>query len=274
MSDEHLRQRLRTAADAHRPDRERMLARIERGMHEQPAAPEPERRPAVGWVRIAGVTAGVAGALAVGGFAVGAALRPDPAPQKQQVAVEPSTAPSPDATSRSPRPSDPASRGSSSASATASPPASEDKRRSPSASTSTRTAPAGSGERAEELWGDGSVDPGSNDYWGQSNVTFKTKEQLTSLTVELRVAQTGKVADTGNWRSLPADDFTASVAERDGFLVYRWVLRPGRSVPVGEHVFAGQYDHAQGGRDASDDRYSVTGRAGGGQRVAVDGDFE
>ncbi|MGD6746255.1 hypothetical protein ACOKM3_31005 [Streptomyces sp. BH106] len=222
MSEEHLRQQLREAADAHRPDRARMLARVERGMHERPAADEPERRPAVGWVRIAGITAGVVGALAVGGFAVGSALRPDPAPRQQQVAVSP-----------------------------------------------TQTPP----QAGNPLWADGSVDPGSNAYWAQSNVTFKTNSQLTGLTVELRVAQTGKVNSTGHWRSLPADDFTESVTERDGFLVYRWVLRPGRSVPVGEHVFAGQYNHAEGGRDAGADDYVVTGRTRDGQRVSVDGDF-
>ncbi|WP_425835378.1 hypothetical protein [Streptomyces fractus] len=220
MTEEHLRQQLREAADAHRPDRARMLARVERGMHERPATDEPERRPAVGWLRIAGITAGVVGALAVGGFAVGSALRPDPAPPRQ-VTVSPA---------RSPQGADP-------------------------------------------LWADGSVDPGSNRYWAQSNVTFKTKSELDGLTVELRVAQTGKVSSTGHWRSLPAADFTESVTERGGFLVYRWVLRPGRTVPVGEHVFAGQYDHAEGGRDAGADDYVVTGRTGGGQRVSVDGDF-
>lgn len=210
MSEEDVRQRLRAAADAHRPDRARMLARVERGMH------EPERRPTVGWVRIAALTAGAAGALAVGGFAVGSALRTDPGPQQRQVAVSPA---------------------------------------------------------ADPLWADGSVDPGSNAYWAQSNVTFRTKTELAELTVELRVAQTGKVNSTGHWRSLPAGDFKESVTERDGFLVYRWVLRPGRTVPVGEHVFAGQYNHAEGGRDAGGDSYAVTGRTTGGQRAVVDGDF-
>lgn len=237
MSDE-LRDRLRHAAGAHRPDRERMLARIERGMDERPAA-EPERRPPVGWVRIAGVTAAVAGLLAAGGFAVGAALRQDDGPQRRTVAVSPEPA-------GTGRPSAPE-----------------------------RSAPDSPSAPADgPLWSDGSVDPGSNAYWAQSDVTFKTKEQLSSLTVELRIARTSGVADTGNWRSLPAEDFTVSVAERGGFLVYRWVLKSGRTVPAGEHVFAGQYNHATGERDASDDRYAVTGRvASGGELVAVDGDF-
>ncbi|WP_338695210.1 hypothetical protein V2W30_09320 [Streptomyces sp. Q6] len=277
MSDD-LRQRLREAADTHRPDRERMLARIERAMHEQPAARPERHRPAVGWVRIAGVTAGVAGVLAVGGFAVGAALRQDETPQ-QRVAVSPTptTAPSPDATSREPRPSTTAT-----SSGNAAEPSRTPER---SASSGPAKPSAGSGGGSDEkppvndttdgpLWSDGSVDPGSNDYWGQSNVTFKTKDPLSELTVELRVAQTGKVASTGHWRSLPADDFTESVDEKDGFLVYRWVLKDGRTVPAGESVFAGQYDHASGGRDASDDRYSVTGRTTAGRDASVGGDFE
>ncbi|MGY0023095.1 hypothetical protein [Streptomyces sp. cg35] len=279
MNDD-LRRRLREAAGTHRPDRERMLARVERGMSDpHPAVPE-RRGPAVGWVRIAGITAGVAGALAVGGLAVGAALRGDEGPT-QTVAVTPTPAPArtptADATSRGPRPSgsasapdgqpasSPASRHTGSAPTRS--PADRGKATAPSAPTATATTDG-------PLWSDGSVDPGSNDFWAQSDVTFKTKEQLASLTVELRVAQTGRVADTGNWRSLPAEDFTVSVAERDGFLVYRWVLRSGRTVPPGQHVFAGQFDHAEGGRDAGRDTYSVSGRTSDGERVTVGGDFE
>ncbi|MEV3856527.1 hypothetical protein AB0J38_19645 [Streptomyces sp. NPDC050095] len=279
MNDE-LHQRLREAADAHRPDRERMLARIERGMQEDPALrPEP-RRPAVGWVRIAAVTAGVAGVLAAGGFAVGAALRDDGAPQ-QQVAVSPTPTPSPGATSRSPKPSDPsAPSASSSAAGGASAPA-----HTPRHSPSGPAKPSASGKAAPPaapsatattdgpLWSDGSVDPGSNDYWAQSNVTFKTQQSLSALTVELRVAQTGGVTNTGSWRSRPADDFTVSVTERDGFLIYRWTLKPGRTVPSGEFVFAGQYDHATGGRDAGGDTYTVTGRTAHGEQATVGGDF-
>ncbi|MYW66564.1 hypothetical protein GTY65_21230 [Streptomyces sp. SID8379] len=273
---EELRQRLREAAGTHRPDRERMLARIERGMSEPlTAGVRPARRgPAAGWARVVGVTAGVAGVLAVGGFAVGAALRPDDGP-RQTVAVSPTPdPPSPAATSHGPepsatptgRPSHSAPRTDDSASAPATPSKSADDR--PPA------VPDASSTSDGPLWSDGSVDPGSNDYWGQSDVTFRTKEQLSALTVELKVAQTGAVADTGSWRSLPSEDFTVSVEERDGFLVYRWVLRPGKSVPVGEFVFAGQYDHADGGRDASDDTYTVSARTGAGEPAAVGGDFE
>ncbi|MFD8570980.1 hypothetical protein [Streptomyces sp. NPDC059639] len=275
MSDE-LRRRLRTAADAHRPDRARMLARIERGMAEPPAAGVPSRGrgPAVGWVRIAGVTAGVAGALAVGGFAVGAALRPDDEP-RQTVAVSPSpTAASPDATARERTPT---------ASATGSPSPSAPRRHEtssapakPSNGTGDAKPPASPGPETTSdgpLWSDGSVDAGSGEYWSQSDITFKTGERLSSLTVELRIAQTGGVADTGNWRSLPAEDFSVSVAEHGGFLVYRWQLRPGRTVPTGEFVFAGQYNHAAGGRDAAKDTYTVSARTTDGERAAVGGDF-
>ncbi|GAA2289394.1 hypothetical protein OKJ48_44210 [Streptomyces kunmingensis] len=274
MNDE-VRQRLRDAADAHRPDREGMLARIERGMSDPLAAPAGQRRPAVGWVRIAGATAGVAAALAVGGFAVGAALRQDDGP-RQTVAVTPtpSAVPTPtaDATSRGPEPSDsPASTHSSPVEPpTPHHPASEPAR--PPAGTKATT-PAATATTDGPLWSDGSIDPGSNDYWAQSDITFKTKDRLTALTVELRVAQTGEVSDTGNWRSLSAEDFTVSVAEGDGFLVYRWVLKAGRTVPAGEYVFAGQYDHAQGGRDAGGDTYSVSARTEEGDRAAVGGDF-
>lgn len=112
----------------------------------------------------------------------------------------------------------------------------------------------------------------SNDFWAQSNVTFKTSEQLTTLTVQLKIAETGGVTDTGAWRSPPESDFTLTVAEKDGFLVYTWVLKDGRTVPKGEWVFAGQYNHQRGGRDAKDDSYTVTATAKSGD-LAVKGGF-
>jgi hypothetical protein len=71
---------------------------------------------------------------------------------------------------------------------------------------------------------------------------------------------------------LPEDDFAFTVAERDGFLVYTWTLKEGRTVPAGEWVFAGQYDHRGPTRDAYGDRYAATGTAGS-ERLSVAGDF-
>ncbi|MFG2323637.1 hypothetical protein [Streptomyces sp. NPDC048568] len=122
------------------------------------------------------------------------------------------------------------------------------------------------------LWSAGAVDPHSNEFWAQSNITLRTSAPLTALTVELRVAQTGSVTSTGAWRSLPEADFTFTAGERDGFLVYRWTLRPGRTVPAGEWMFAGQYNHERGGRDARGDRYSASATAASG-RHSVEGGF-
>ncbi|MFE6618700.1 anti-sigma factor [Streptomyces sp. NPDC057740] len=267
---DELRARLHEAAEGHEPDRARILARIERGM----AAPSGQshrdhrasRPPVYGWARVVTATAAVAGVLAVGGYAVASAVKED-TPQ-QTVATSPTPAPSPDATSRPPAPpappadptpgDTPGSRGTNGAPT-----------RQP---TPTAAPPAAEGEEDGPLWSDGSVDPHSNDFWAQSNLTLKTSEQLTALTVRLRVAQTGGVNNAGAWRSLPEDDFTLTVEEKDGFLVYTWVLKEGRTVRAGEWVFAGQYDHERGGRDAQDDRYAMTATAGG-EQLSVAGGF-
>lgn len=76
------------------------------------------------------------------------------------------------------------------------------------------------------------MDPHSNDFWAQSNVTLKNADKLTSLTVELKIRQTGGVSDTGSWRSAPESDFTTTVTEKDGFLVYTWVLKDGHTLAV------------------------------------------
>ncbi|WP_405580095.1 hypothetical protein [Streptomyces sp. NBC_01190] len=69
-----LPERLREAADAHRPDRARILARVERaiGGDRQPAEDRRGERPTAPWTRIAAVTAAAAGVIGIGGLAVGA----------------------------------------------------------------------------------------------------------------------------------------------------------------------------------------------------------
>ncbi|MFI1565733.1 hypothetical protein ACH4ZX_22220 [Streptomyces sp. NPDC020490] len=260
-----LRARLHEAAEAHQPDRARILARVERGMSEHGRTGHRAVRPPVwSWARVVGATAAVAGMLAVGGYAVASAVKDD-TPAPQTVAVSPTPTPSPDATSRAPLPPvDPTPSGA--------PPS-----RTPSASPSGRPSasasalPSAGTESDGPLWSDGSVDPHSNDFWAQSDVTLKTTRELTALTVQLKVAQTGGVSSAGAWRSLPEQDFTLTVDERGGFLVYTWVLKEGRTVPKGEWVFAGQYDHARGGRDAKDDGYTIRGTADGRQRTVGGG---
>lgn len=225
--DEELRARLRAAAGAHRPDRARILARVEHGMAAEDRGRTRTRTRLPGWVRVAGATAAVAGVLVAGGYTVASAVRDD-APAQRSVAAPPGA--------REPEAREPGAR------------------------------------ESGPLWSSGAVDPHSNEFWAQSNVTLGTPTPLTSLTVELRVAQTGSVTSTGAWRSLPEDDFTFTLDERDGFLVYRWTLKAGRTVPAGEWMFAGQYNHERGGRDAGGDRYSAAATAASGP-LTVRGDF-
>ncbi|MCM9083516.1 hypothetical protein L1606_36530 [Streptomyces spororaveus] len=225
MTDE-LRGLLRESAEAHQPDRARMLARVERGTARPGTARrsrDRERTRALSWPRIVLATLATAGTLTASALMVvdvDAVHDPDPP-------------------------------------------------RSPSA-VGRAVPPTAAGSRTEDgpLWADGSVDPHSNAYWAQSNVTLKAGEPLTALVVELRIALTEGVKDTGNWRTRPAADFDLSARQEGGFLVYRWTLKPGRTVPPGEHVFAGQYDHATGGRDAKDDTYRIDATAGAAERGA------
>jgi hypothetical protein len=265
---EELRARLHAAAEAHEPDRARILARVERGMAAQSRPSRRATRPPLwGWARVAGATAGVAAVLAVGGYAVASAVKGDP-PAQQTVTVSPTPTPSPDATSRPPvRTTDPAPPAGSHGSGNAGTPAST-----APASGSGTAAPPASGAQDGPLWSGGSVDPHSNDYWAQNNLTLKTSEELTSLTVVLKIGQTGGVSSTGAWRSLPEQDFTSTVAEKDGFLVYTWVLKQGRTVPAGQWVFAAQYDRGHSGRNAGKDSYTVTATARG-EGLAVKGGF-
>ncbi|MGW4049976.1 hypothetical protein ACWENA_04040 [Streptomyces sp. NPDC004779] len=229
MDEERLRGELREAALAHRPDRARMLARVEQGFSTPPAdrarapfrarkplgAQPPLRTPSGGrprWTATAAVAATVVGVLGLGGLAV-TALQDRPAP-------------------------------------------------------SARVAAPGPAARAA-----GTIDPGSNQWWAQSDLAVTTEAEVTGVSVEVRVALNGGVVTTGHWQTRSADDFEVTVAEESGALVYRWTLKRGRTVPAGPHTFAAQYNHAEGTRDASGDTYTVvlTGRDGG--RTTLRGAF-
>ncbi|MEZ0070407.1 hypothetical protein ABIA32_006460 [Streptacidiphilus sp. MAP12-20] len=249
---EEITRRLRESAQAYQPDRARMLARAERGL-----AGPPVRHRTRSFTRsgprtvLAGLA--TAGLLATGGFAVADIVR---GPSPSTTVTTPTTSPS--ATPR-PTPSDSATApGSSPTAATGSPHSAP---------------PTGVRPQAGPLWSAGSVDPHSTVYWSQSDLVLRTAQPLTSLTLELRVAQTGGVQSTGSWRTLPVDDFTATVREVGGALVYRWVLKPGLTVPAGQYEFAAQFNHSMGVRDAGGDSYRVDARTPANSPVAVGGGF-
>ena len=179
---DELRRQLRQSAAAHRPDRERMLARVERGMSAE-GEPGPRRpvRPAQS-LRIAGAAAAAAGVLMAGGHGMSALLNEHEHARADRPLHAVAPAPAVPPTRSTP----------------------------PAPSTSPR------GVRTEDgpLWSDGSVDPHSNDYWAQSNVTLKTTKPLTALAVELRVARTEGVRPAGAWRTLPARDFVLTTTTR------------------------------------------------------------
>ena len=244
MTDE-ISRRLRETAAAHEPNRARILARVERGA----AGPDVRRRTPsiarsspraaiVGLVAAALTTGGLAVAAAIGGAPLLPAAAPTPTVPSATVTsptVTPGPSPSPRTTTTTgPAPAPAPTLG------------------------SARPTPADD-SRVEDgpLRSEGSLDPHSTIYWAQSNLTLETTKPLTSVTVELRIAQTGGVRNTGNWQTLPTDDFTVTVQESGGALLYRWTLKPGRTVPAGQHEFASQYNHATGVRDLEHDSYRV-----------------
>ncbi|MDH6115381.1 hypothetical protein P3T36_006967 [Kitasatospora sp. MAP12-15] len=254
---EEISRRLHEAAQAHQPDHARMLARVQRGVA-GPAVRHRARRGlrSVPRAALAGLVAG--GILATGGLAVAAMVATS---SSSDTVVAPAS-PSPSPSASTGTPGTPPSRPTPVLPAPVTTPSSP--RPTPSAAVQAQNGP---------LWSAGSVDPHSTVYWSQENLVLKTTQPLTSLTVELRFAQTGGVQDTGDWRTLPTDDFTVTVQQTGGALVYRWVLKPGRTVPAGEHEFAGQFNHATGVRSAAGDAYRVDALGSGGSASSVWGGF-
>ncbi|WP_328753532.1 hypothetical protein [Streptomyces sp. NBC_00285] len=113
----------------------------------------------------------------------------------------------------------------------------------------------------------------STAYWEQNDLALRNAGPLTALTVEVHVALTGSVQQTGSWRTLPSDDFSVTIQQTGHSLVYRWVLKAGRTVPPGQHVFAVQFNHATGTRSAAGDNYRVDAQGQAGGAVSVWGGF-
>jgi hypothetical protein len=224
------RELLRAAAAAHQPDRERMLAHVERGTRgTRRTRPAAGRWTVIGravglpgWARVAGAAAALAVTLGAGALAV------------SWVAGGPQ---------------DPAE-----------------------ASPTGGQTGGGGGPVPADVHATAEVDKGSNPYWSQSDVTVTTQAPLTSFTIELHIAKGEGVRPTGAWRTLPEDDFDLTMETRGEELVFRWELHEDTRIPAGEHVFAGQYDHDAGPRDAAADWYRVRG-AGPGGEVSARGGF-
>lgn len=257
---EEIDRQLREAAEAHRPDRARMLARVQRGMA-GPAVRHRARPFARSGTRVALAGLAAAGILATGGLAVAAIVAtPSPTPSST---VTTSATPSPTGSSPHPTPARPTPV----APHPATTPGSA--RPTPSA---TSPSPTADETKNGPLSSAGTVDPRSNAYWTQSDLILKTAQPLTSLTIEIRIAQTGGVNNTGTWQTLPSTDFTVTTQEADGTLVYRWVLKPGLTVPAGNHEFAAQFNNGTSVRGAAGDGYRVDARGSGGS-ASVRGGF-
>ncbi|MER6355695.1 hypothetical protein ABT186_28750 [Streptomyces sp. NPDC001634] len=255
---EEIARRLREAAEAHRPDRARMLARVQRGMA-GPAVRHRARPFARSGTRVALAGLAATGILATGGLAVAAIVaHSSPSATVTTPATPSPTAGSPHPTSARPTPVAPAPV-TTPGSSRPTPPA-------------TSPSPTAGESQNGPLWSAGSVDPHSTVYWTQSNLVLKTTRPLTSLTVEMRIVQTGGVKITGTWQTLPSADFTVTAQEADGTLVYRWVLKPGLTVPAGNYEFAAQFNNGTGVRSAAGDGYRVDAQGSGGS-ASVRGGF-
>jgi hypothetical protein len=255
--------RLRVTAEEYEPDRDRMWSRVSEGMREPRVRAEPAR---TGW-RIPQLGLATGAALALIGvivffgqfLGIGPVVSPTPEPP----AAGPGT--------RSAEATDPASSGDASTEE-------EQEATSEDESEATETSEDESSPELEDgpewLWTDGSVNPNSQEYWSQADLTLKNDEPLAALTVELRIAEGEGVTSTGSWTT--SDFFTAAaVTEEDGFLVYRWTLQEGKVLPAGEYMLAGQFNHDAGtARSADDDRYSFEAATEAGESGTIEGDFE
>lgn len=261
MNDE-LPDRLRVTAEEYEPDRDRMWTRVSEGMRAPRTRPEPVR---TGWrVPQLALTTGAAvvliGAIVFFGHAMG--IGPVVGPTPEPPAAGPGT--------RTAEATDPIGSGE----ATSEAATSEDPDAEETTGAEETTDDASADEGPDWLRTDGSIDPGSNDYWSQANLTLKNDEPLVELVVELRVAETESLVSTGSWSTDSNRFGDAVVTSEDGFLVYRWTLKDGVVLPAGEYTLAGQFGHEAGARSAADDDYRFEAATESGAEGRTEGDFE
>ncbi|MFI0443847.1 hypothetical protein [Actinomadura sp. 6N118] len=241
---------LRSESERHDPSEEVIWARVESAMA-QPHGGGIRRRRRVG-LRVA--AAAVATAAAIGSAVAMRVTGPDGTPVVPVAEgtgtprAEPSSpgAAKPTDGGGDPRPG-PGGTATSSSSSPASSPTSK----------STRAPVTSDGAVAATA----SLDPNSSAYWAQHNIVLNVRQPLDRLAVTIRIARTGKVSPTGSWLTLPAGDFEISTENAGDDVVYRWTLRAGRSVPVGTHTLAAQYNRGAG-HDPRKDTFTVTATAG------------
>jgi cytoskeletal protein RodZ len=229
-----------------------MLARIEQGMADRSGHERSRvyrRRRQASWLRVTLAVLAAAGALGLGGLAVAAGVRQQAPLHPAPVVVTPPS----QSAGAAPQPRSSATKPSASPST------------SPSRHPVTPTSDGPISARAD-------VNAHSTVYWSQNDLTVEVGQPLTALTVEMRVAQTGGVQTTGDWQTAPSGDFTISVAPSDGYLVYRWTLKPGRTIPAAQQLFGAPFNHATGKRDAGKDTFRVEAVAAG-RTFVVGGGF-
>lgn len=242
-----LRRHLHEAAEAHQPDRDAILARIHQGMTQSADAGRTRsyrRRRRASWVKVSLAGLAGVGVLSLGGLAVAAGVQ-HLAPQHTNAVV---VTPTGEASGTTPNPSTSATK-----------PGTQIPHGTGPSTPRHSATPAADGP----ITARGSVDTHSTIYWEQNDLTVNVAQPLTALTVELRIAQSGGVQSTGTWQTAPTDDFAVSVTQTGGFVVYRWTLKPGRTVPAAQQIFGAQFNHSTGKRDAGNDTFLVEATAAG-----------
>ncbi|WP_217177173.1 hypothetical protein [Streptomyces sp. AC495_CC817] len=97
-------------------------------------------------------------------------------------------------------------------------------------------------------------------------------DEADQLKVVVRIVQTGGVKSTGTWTSL-GDRVAVGQNATSDQIGYVITLKSGVTLDPGTYVFKAQYDHAQGGRDAGRDLYTVAAVANGSDDASVSGRF-
>ncbi|MEU8607463.1 hypothetical protein AB0C29_05620 [Actinoplanes sp. NPDC048791] len=141
---------------------------------------------------------------------------------------------------------------------------------SPSVTTPSSSAPQT--DRDGYLSSTGKIDPNTSDGWTQDSVTLKSTRKITALDVTVEVALTPGVVETGRWSTVSDDLLAISSSRTNKMLVFRFTLRPGKTLAPGEYTFAAQFNHTVGKHSPAEDSYEAR-ITGDGKDAKVSGTF-
>ncbi|GAA3192559.1 hypothetical protein [Actinocorallia longicatena] len=105
------------------------------------------------------------------------------------------------------------------------------------------------------------TDPVSGEYWAQRNLTVTVERPLTAFSATIRIGAGAGEEFAGSFSTLSTEELDFTRRTQGTTIVYRWTLRPGRTIRAGSYQLSAQFKRLPGPRPVADS-YTAAGISG------------